>query len=539
MGRRAAVRTRVNVRLPRVPMALPLLLGASVACGSPPADQPEPLEGTDLVSGSSFVRYGLLVIPAGGGVAEFRSIANPSAVRWTGRMELGSVTAAHSLGSSAVLRDGSELRLYSTSPTETATPLPDAPPEARWIPSAAGGALVAGDRILALTASTAVEITASGEVRWAAPAGDHVVGLVEAAGGPELVVWEPGEDTPVGARAVGTRGPAVVTGWGRQVVTPSADGRGLTAWSIPDLDPGETLQTNGPPTVLATSPSQHRVFAAAGDRARFVSVDRYEWREVGSSRVDAPLTALRPGITGGRLVAFDGSRTWSVGIGETELEPLPGEWRPDLPLALPGGGVLVSTGDGPHLLASGVGDSEPVDGPADAWWLPFRWGPRLPVTSVAVGEDETMRDENDAMEATADTVAPAPGRVGLLTMGTPPGRPRVPEARAGVPRSVADEPGTPAADESLEPPAGFYAVVASAREPVRLGGMRRRLEGSGYATHVLRQPDAANNTWHRLLVGPYTSRPDAEAVARELRREQGIDAWVHEESDGESERRRS
>ena len=520
----------------RVLAALPIALGVWVACGSPPADQPEPLDGPDLVSGTSLVRYGLLVIPRGDGVAEFRSVTNPSTVRWTGRQALGRVTAAWSLGSSVVLRAGSRLRLYTTSPVEAVSPLPDVPPEARWIPSATGGAFVAGDRMLVLTGTMASQLTAAGEILWAAPAtGDRVVALVDAEDGPELAVWESGETTPAGTRAVGTRGPVVLTGWGRQVVTASENGRGLTAWSIPGLEAGDGLAIGGAPSVLATSPSQHRVFAASVDRARFVSIDRYEWREVGSSRVETPIEALRPGITGGRLLAFDGARAWSVKVGEAGLAALPGEWRADLPLVLPGGGLLVSTDDGLGFLAPDTGALEPVDGPVDAWWLPFRWGPRLPVASVAAAED-TIRDEDEALEALADSVPPTPGRVGLLTLRTPPGPRQAPDRQAEA--SPPDGAAAPAVPSLPELAGGFYAVVISSRELTSLGQMRRRLDDSGYSTHVLRRLDEANDMWYRLLVGPYSSRPDAEAVARELRRERGIDAWIHEELDDQTERRR-
>lgn len=535
------LRSRVAARAARARVALPLICCGSLACGSPPAEQPAPLEGTDLVSGTSLARYGLLVIPPRGGVAEFRSVANPSTVRWTGRLDLGRVSAAYALGSSAVLRDGTQLRRYATSPTETVTPLPDAPRDARWIPSTTGGAFVAGDRILAVTATTAAEITAAGEVLWAAPAvGGRIVALVEAPDGPRLDVWAQGESLPAETRTVGVRHPVVLTGWGRQVVTASEDGDGVLAWSIPGLERGEPLAVGGRPEVLATSPSQHRVFAASSGRGRFVSIDRYEWRETESSRVEAPLSALRPGITGGRVVAFDGARAWSVRVGEAGLDPLPGEWRPDLPLALPGGGVLVSTGEGLGFLPPLAAAPEPVDGPADAWWLPFRWGPRLPVTSVAVAADEALQDEESALEAMSDSVA-APGGVGLLTMGTPPGgRPAPGEDAEPLPGDApAPVPMPPPASAPADLPPGFYAVAISSRQLGSVERIRRLLNGAGYSTRLRGRLDEASDMWYRLLVGPYASRPEAERVARELRRERGIDAWIHEEFDEETERRRS
>ncbi len=504
-------------------------LWVAAACGSPPDDQPDPLDGPALVSGSSLARYGLLVIPTQGGPAQFRAIGNPSSVRWTGRLNLGPVTSAYSLGSAAVLRRGERLQLYTTSPVEAVKRLPDAPRGARWIASATGGAFVANNRILALTATSASEITADGEVLWAAPAASgRVVALVEGSGGPELAVWESGDAAPAATRAVDTRGPVVLTGWGRQVVMASEEDRRLTAWSIPDLEPGDGMELDGPAVALATSPSQHRVFAASTDRPRFATIDRYAWREAGSSRVEAPFEALRPGITGDRLVAFDGSVAWSVTAGRTDPEPVPGEWRADLPLALPGTGVLVSTGDELGLVSEATGELEIVDGPVDAWWLPFRWGRRRPVAALAVAADDTMGDTDEALEAIADSVPFAFDRIGLLTMGTPPDR-----APADLPIGDAppgeDPPAASPAPELPGLPGGFYAVAVSSRELTTLGQIRQLLDGSGYSTHVLRRVDEANDTWYRLLVGPYTSRPDAEAVARELRRERGIDAWIHEE----------
>jgi hypothetical protein len=74
-------------------------------------------------------------------------------------------------------------------------------------------------------------------------------------------------------------------------------------------------------------------------------------------------------------------------------------------------------------------------------------------------------------------------------------------------------------------------LVAWSREAAELGPVRELLDGSGYSTHLLRRVDEAGDLWHRLLVGPYETRLDAEGAAVELQREREIDAWVHEEGD--------
>ena len=471
------------------------------------------------------------MIPQSGGVAHFRSAENPFAIRWTGRMSLEPVTAAYSLHSAAVLRNGGGLHLYVTSPAESLTPLPAIPPDARWIASGQGGAFVAGRRVLAVTAEGAREVAAAGDVLWAAPAADdRVVALVEMEQGPALAVWEPDETDPSVTRAAGTRGPAVLTGWGRQVVTLSDDGKRLTPWAVPGLEPGEEYEMRDSSAALATSPSHHRVFVASADRARLSVIDRYDWRERETSRVSESITTLRSGMTGSRLLGFDGSQSWSFKAGESDGEALPGDWRDDLPVALPGGGVLVSLGDGVGFLPDDLaGELVMVDGPADAWWLPYRWGPRLPATSAAAVED-TGGAEQEAIEAVADSANPAPGQIGLLTIGTTGERsnglfpddgasdPAARDASAAAPR---------AGPRGL--PAGYYAVAISSRQLSSLVRLRQSLVSSGYSTQVLRRVDEADDIWYRLLVGPYSSRTAAEVIARELRRERGIDAWIHEQ----------
>ena len=97
--------------------------------------------------------------------------------------------------------------------------------------------------------------------------------------------------------------------------------------------------------------------------------------------------------------------------------------------------------------------------------------------------------------------------------------------------------GSPALLDDLAPaplpelPGGFYAVALSSRQAESLGQMRELLDASGYSTHVLRRVDEAGDMWHRLLVGPYETQSDAEGAVLELRRERGIDAWIHEEGD--------
>lgn len=510
-----------------------LVLGP-VACDGGPPDEPEALEGAELVAGTSLSRHGLLVLPHEGGAAEFRAIDDPSTVRWTGRVSLPAASEAHPVGAAVVLRHGDEVSLYQPSP-EALTPLRGLPADARWVGSTAGGAYVAEGWVLAITADGAREVRVDGAVSWAAPApGGRVAVLHEGDAGATLSVFESDSETgPARSRAVGSSGPAALTR--DEVVLPAADadGSGLVAWSLAELEPvhGMDLEVEG--GALALSPSQHRLYVAPAARARLVSVDRYEWRTAARVGLEEPAQRLRPGVLGDHLLLYDGSRAWTVRAdGESRAE-IPGAWRADLPLALPDGRTLATVEAGLRLYDAEGAELGVVEGPVAAWWLPLRWGPRAPVTAVAL-----------APEDTAETVEPPPNaerRIGLLTMGSVSGR-TVDAPPAGGPRGsdfeVAPRPRIPAAPSGVSStlPRGFYAVATSSRQLESLLPLRRALEGSGYTTHVFPRIDEANEIWYRLMVGPYASRDDAERATQELRRSRGIDAWIHEVAAGGPER---
>lgn len=492
------------------------LLAGLTACGGPPDDQPEPLAGAELVAGTSLARRGLLVVSKTGAPAEFRSTTDPSSIRWTGRLTLPAASAVYSVGPAVVIRHDEGASLYTPAP-ESLEPLPEVPANARWIESSTGGAFVANGWAMTVTKDGSRVVTAEDEILWAAPAASgRAVGLVDVGGSPELVVWDEDGEMPAKTLPVGTRGPIVLAAWGREVVGTTADGTQLLGWSLPDLEPTEALDIDGAPTLLAISPSQHRVFAAT-ERSRLVSVDRYDWQTVGTTRLDEPLNALRAAVSGEQIVVFDGTAAWTVRAGETDRAQIPGDWRPDLPMPLPGGDVLAISGAGLRKFAPDGSDLGPVEGPVDAWWVPLRWGPRAPVTAVATAPGDS-----------AEVPPRSTGRrIGLLTMGTRSDR----SVGATRRRSPGDAPaGAASAGLATAPqlPGGFYAVANSSRRLESLGQLRQSLDGSGYSTHVLPRVDEANETWYRLLVGPYRSRPAADAVARELRRERGIDAWIHE-----------
>ena len=501
---------------------------AQGACGgSPPADS-EPLDGADLVAGTSLPRHGLLVIPRAGGPAELRGVEDPARVRWSGTTNLPASTAAYPLGRAVAIR-GEDGAVTVFQPSgELLRPVGAVPAEARWIQSADGGAFVWGTRALVLTDNEARSLASEATVTWAAPAaGGRSLLLTVAEAGPRLELWEPGEEQPAAVQQVGSRGPALVTGWGREVLLVEGDdGRQLVGRRVPELAPEEHARVDRAPVLLAASPSHHRVFAASAGESDIQAFDRYAWRPVSEISFDETVREVRPGITGDLVLAFDGAQIWAVRAGDSRRREIGSDWRIDLPIGLPGGRVLGVLGGALRVIDVRSGEATEVDGPADAWWVPVRWTPRS-VEPVVQAPDIASADTSDVR---VDTNEGQMLNVGLLTVGRVAGRAvasrPLPEFEFGDEQGA--EPDAAPGDPFTTIPDGFYAVATSSRQLESLGRLRRALEDSGYRTQVLSRRDEANDLWYRLMVGPYGSRSDAEDAARTLQRERGISAWIHE-----------
>jgi cell division septation protein DedD len=75
-------------------------------------------------------------------------------------------------------------------------------------------------------------------------------------------------------------------------------------------------------------------------------------------------------------------------------------------------------------------------------------------------------------------------------------------------------------------PAGFYAIVGSARQREGIEALAEDLRTGGFPTQIQSTTDEAGETWYRGLVGPFETRAEAEAASRQLQRERQLQSWV-------------
>ncbi len=462
--------------------------------------------GTALVVGSTIDEWGLLVLPRSGGTARLLRLSDPAEVVWEGAADLPAFEEAHAAGGSSVTfrTDDGSVHLYDPARDALEGLGTVAGEGVTWVPGDGGGAWVSPPTgaVLAVTPEGSWRVEGGGPVVWAAPVHDGIAILTPAGERASLRFQPraseetaPGTELPVGP-------PGVVTAWGRRAALVETPGE--RAIRVLALDPVETagrVELDGVVTALAASPSSHELYAGIADPPGLEVVNRFSFRARTLARLRAPVREIRSSLFGASLLLFDGEGTWRVPVTGEAPAPVPGAWGPDLPLALPDGSSLVRTTRGVERVPAGAGSGEPVSEDGDGWWIPVRW---LPVPAAVAAE-----------------VEPTP-------VAVPPGR-TARERAARAPEAAAPERGGDATDERASPvgpPSGYYAIVGSARQRGGIESLVGELAGAGYPVQTQAVPDQAGDTWYRGLVGPYPTRAEAEAAARQLQRERRLQSWV-------------
>ena len=451
-------------------------------------------------------------MPRDGGLAEARDLADLSRVVWTGTTELPASVEARAIPEGRVILRTAEGVVHTYDPVSDAlVHVGEIAPEAVWLGDGLVGLYLSpGGALLEISRDDAWSYGLVGDVSWAAPAdGGVLVVLDDASEQRTLWLLHRDEDEPaeMGTAPVGL--PGVVTAWGRRAVLASTTGRGLVVLTVEPIEQAGELDMGGSITALAASPSTHEIYVALDDPPRLVAVNRFNLTSRTVADLPGPATSVRPSLFGeGILVAQDGQASW-VPVGGGSPVRLGSGWGEDLPVGLPDGRVVVATAEKIMVVdvrAGGRADIEEAQ--VDRWWLPIHWNP----ASAAVTTDRVQARVVGAEPALSTDPERA---VDPATTGERPADTSAPLAEAVRPTESG-------------PPAGFYAIVGSARQAEGIRSLVQSLEDAGFATQVQSFPDEAGRTWYRGLVGPYRSRSEADAAARQLLRERRLEAWVTE-----------
>jgi hypothetical protein len=233
------------------------------------------------------------------------------------------------------------------------------------------------------------------------------------------------------------------------------------------------------PRALGFSPSGHRMYVARRTGAGLAVIDRYERAEIDGVALPTPVAAVRLDPLGRWLLARPsiGDSVWVVDLPiKTLVGGVATSWDGDVPAMAPDGSLLV--GQGADLVA-------------------YR--------------PDSLRETGRVAGGNADLWA--------FTAGW---------ARGGYRASYADaQPSAPSQDSAAAAgPAGpegpIYVQVSTSQNENWSTEMAQQLSRAGLAARVL-TPKGADDGF-RVVLGPYPTREQAEAIGRKL----GRPFWIYQ-----------
>lgn len=265
-------------------------------------------------------------------------------------------------------------------------------------------------------------------------------------------------------------GPSAATTWGELFVVGTDSG--LVAFDPAEGDSVRHVPLSRPVHAVAFSPSGHRIYVATPDSELLV-LDRFGQGVLETIALPGPAGALRPDRYGRWLLARPvvGDSLWVVDlVADSLVGSVRGAWSTDLPavsgdrlVARQGDGVVVVDLRAPGLPGRGIVE----DGGADRWTL-VQWAP-AGVEQPSLAADEP--DDDDAETDDAD----------------------------------ADGSGSP-----------VYLQVSSSRNPDWASDLVRQMRAAGLPAERL--DPAAEGEPYRVVLGPYSSRTEADDAGRRLGR---------------------
>lgn len=292
----------------------------------------------------------------------------------------------------------------------------------------------------------------------------HLVGVI-----PQDQLLVAAADQPPTVHPIAAGGDVAATRWGDLVAV--ASDSGVTFYDPLGRRNPAFVRLPDAPRALAFSPSGHRIYVARRNVPGLAVVDRFERKELDGVALPGPAAALRLDPLGRWLLARPavGDSAWIVDLPiKQHTGIVPTKWQADLPAISPDGVLIYRRRD--EVLAV------------------------RPDSLTEVGK-----------------VAHGAGDLWVLTTWLP----------RGVPASIASARSDSAAAEGgAEGP--LYVQVSTSQNPEWSGHLADDLSRAGMNARVL--PPQHPDDGYRVVLGPFTSRAQAEATGRRL----GRPFWIYQ-----------
>lgn len=272
---------------------------------------------------------------------------------------------------------------------------------------------------------------------------------------------------------------------------------GLIVLRTRTMDWAPAVPFDEPIVRMASTPSGDRIFVLTDSRRTISVVDRY--REAVASTLDLPGKAadMRVDPFGRYMLAraADSDSIWIIAIGtERIIGAVRGVWRNDLPFVGFDGSIVTAAG-ADVLMYDGetLRQTRRVRGGASEFWYPFSWNGFRP---RAAALDEPVRFDSLIVNAdSADTASAA-------------------DTGAAAGDTAAAEPAVPS---------GFVVSFAAFLSLERARELASRIRVDGQSARIV-SSERDGTTIHRVILGPYQSRDDAERAGKSS----GQSYWVYE-----------
>lgn len=282
-------------------------------------------------------------------------------------------------------------------------------------------------------------------------------------------------DQPPAIRPLVPGGDVAATRWGDLVAV--AGDSGVTVMDPLGRRDPSFVPLADHPRALAFSPSGHRIYVARRTGAGLAVIDRFERREIDGVALPAPAATIRLDPVGRWLLARPATSdsVWVVDLPtKTLVGGIATTWRVDLPAISPDATLLVRQGN-----------------------------------DVVAYRPDSLRETG--------RVAGADDDLWVLTAWRPQGG-----YRAAVPAPAAGVAAAAGAADSMGPEGPLYVQVSTSQNQAWSTEMALQLTRAGLAARVL--PPAGPDDGYRVVLGPYATRAQAEAIGRKL----GRPFWIYQ-----------
>lgn len=287
---------------------------------------------------------------------------------------------------------------------------------------------------------------------------------------------------------------------------------GLAGVTVRDLASVKNVRLSESIVAVSPTPSGDRLYIAEQGLNRISVVDRYSESISGTVQLPGPASELRMDPLGQRILArpADGQDSaWVIAIATGRVAGTIGSrWTHDLPAFAPSSSIATARGNDVIFVdAMTLENTRTVTGGARDFWYFFSWNGFRP-RSAGLDQPVTFRapdslPASDSLKTPVDSGAPAPP-----LLDAKPSMIEPPASYAPVPERK-----------------GYFASFAAVLTPQKANEIAAGITINGMRARVVPSQSGAT-TLHRVVVGPYASREEADRAGRES----GRQFWVFEAS---------